>query len=222
MDSISRVLNTELIFNIALEAAKSITAPPRQGGERSALVSVVFAAVSLEAFLNELIGLSQDYHSYFDDQPAVVSSFAQLMPDLEKIQGSVETRFNLAHWLLTGHPYDKASQPYQDFRLLFQVRNDLMHFKPDPLVEEGETKATPTIIARLQGLNILNNLPEPDSNRSWVHVLGTRAVAEWACNTASLVTADMVAKLPESIWRRTTEDVTQIIRTVHFNTSLKR
>ena len=143
------------------------------------------------------------------------------MLDLEKIQGSAETRFNMAHYF-SGRPYDKASQPYQDFRLLFQVRNDLMHFKPDPLMEEGGVKPTPTIIARLQGLNILNNLPEPDSNRSWVHVLGTRAVAEWACNTASLVTADIVAKLPASIWRQTTEDVTQVIRTVHFNTSSKR
>lgn len=216
MGSISRVLNTELIFNIALDAAKSITAPPRQGGEHAALVSVVFAAVSLEAFLNELIGLSQDYHEYFDNQPPVISSFAQLMSELEKIQGSIETRYNMAHWLITGRPYDKASQPYQNFRLLFQVRNDLVHFKPDPLIDEGGAKATPSIIARLQGLNILNNLPEPASNRSWVHLLGTRAVAEWACNTASLVTADMVAKLPTSTWRETTEDVTQMIRTVHF------
>jgi hypothetical protein len=215
MSSTSRVLNTELVFDVALEAAKSISAPPRTGGQRSALISIVFAAMSLEAFLNELIELAQDYGDYMEALPAI-SSFAQLMSDLEKVQGSVETRFNMAHWLLTGRPFAKAEQPFQNFKLLFQLRNDLMHFKPDPRMEEAGPKPAPGIIAKLHGLSILNDSPAPDSNRSWVHSLGTRAVAEWACNTSSRMTADMVSKLPESGWRHTVEDVTKIIRTLHF------
>jgi|ERR1700678_82793 len=215
MSSTSRVLNTEVVFDVALEAAKNITAPLRTGGQRPALISIVFAAMSLEAFLNELIELAQDYDDYVDPLPAI-SSFALLMSDLEKVQGSVETRFNMAHWLLTGRPFAKGEQPFQNFKLLFQLRNDLMHFKPDPLMEEGEPKPTLGIISKLHGLGILNDSPAPDSNRSWVHVLGTRAVAEWACNTTSRMTTDIVSKLPESGWKHTVEEVTKVIRTIHF------
>ena len=221
MPSTSRVLNAEVIFNVALDAAKSMTAPLRDGGQRAALVSVIFAAVSLEAFLNELIELAQDF-SLYDDEPSIVLSFASLMSDIEKIQGSVETRFNVAHWMFVGRGYDKSASPFQDFKLLFQVRNDVMHFKPDPLREEVAQEPTPRITEKLRDRNILNTSSAPDSSRSWVQTLGTRGVAEWACNTASLVSADMVAKMPASRWRKATEEVTQTIRTVHFGDRLSR
>lgn len=215
MTSSTRVFNTELIFSVALNAAKSIAAPPREGGKKEALVSVIFAAVSLQAFLNELIESAQDFSNYADE-PVIVSSFADLMSDLEKNRDSVETRFNMAHWMLSGRGFDKSAPPYQDFRLLFQVRNDMVHFKPDPLKEEGIAEPIVKVIERLRGKNILNDSPAPDSSRSWVHTIGTRSVAEWACNTTSLVTADIVSKLPASRWRSETEELTRAIRTVHF------
>ena len=77
----SRVLNTEVIFDIALEAARRINGPRREGGKNEALVSVVFAAVSLETFLNELIELAQDFAEYANALPRT-SAFAQLMSQL--------------------------------------------------------------------------------------------------------------------------------------------
>lgn len=209
----SRVLNTELIFDIALEAAKSISAPRREGGKREALVSVVFAAVSLEAFLNELTELARDFAGDENASP-VTSAFAQLMPQLARL--SIAPKFNMAHWMLTGGPYDADSQPFQALTLLFQVRNDLVHFKPDPLTEEGEPKPTHTTLEKLWSKNILNDSSAPESDRSWVQAVGTRAVAEWACNAASLVVADLVSKLPAGEWRRTVEEVTRKISTVQF------
>jgi hypothetical protein len=202
-----------MIFNIAVDTAKRMTSPRREGGKREALVSVVFAAVSLEAFLNELIELAQDYA---DTEDASSAAFAQLMSDLEKLHSSIEIRFQMAHWLLTNGPYDAGSRPYQDFKLLFQVRNDLVHFKPDPLVEEGEPRPEHSTLEKLRSRNILNDSTAPESNRSWIHVIGTKAVAEWACNTASRVTADLVSKLPVGIWGETVEKVTRKISTVQF------
>jgi hypothetical protein len=215
MYSTSRVLNTEVVFNVALDAAKSIDAPSRKGGERAALISVVFAAVSLEAFFNELVELAQDFSEY-EDAPPVVGTFAQLMSDLNKFRSPIAHKFQMAHWLLTGGPYDNDSEPFQELRLLFQVRNDLVHFKPDPLTEEGEPKPAHTTIEKLRSKKILNDSPEEDSSRSWIQSVGTRAVAEWACNACSLVTADLVSKLPEGVWRHGVEQVTGTIRTQHF------
>jgi hypothetical protein len=218
MNSTSRVLNTEVVFHIALDAAKSIAAPLRKGGERAALISVVFAAVSLEAFFNELVEMAQDFSEYQDAQP-IVGTFAQLMSDLNKFHSPIAHRFQMAHWLLTGGPYEDHSEPFQELRLLFQVRNDLMHFKPDPLMEEGEPKPTQTTLAKLRSKNILNDSPGPESSRSWLQSIGTKAVAEWACNVCSLVTADLVPKLPEGVWRAGVEQVTGTIRTLHFQES---
>ncbi|MFZ3201735.1 MAG: hypothetical protein WA175_11370 [Candidatus Acidiferrales bacterium] len=208
-----RVLNTELIFEIALETAKRINAPRREGGKREALVSVVFAAVSLEAFLNELIELAQDFTEYEDALP-MTSAFAQLMSQLGRLP--IVLRFNMAHWMLTGGPYDTKSQPFQALTLLFQIRNDLVHFKPDPLTEEGESKPLHTTLEKLRSEHILNDSPTPESNRSWVQSVGTKAVAEWACNATSLVAADLVSKLPMGAWRQTVEEVTRKISTVQF------
>ena len=76
MNSTSRVLNTEVVFHIALDAAKSIAAPLRKGGERAALISVVFAAVSLEAFFNELVEMAQERETADGPQLGVSSNGA--------------------------------------------------------------------------------------------------------------------------------------------------
>ena len=211
--SSSRVLNTEVIFEIALEAAKRINAPRREGEKREALVSVVFAAVSLEAFLNELIELAQDFADYENALP-MTSAFAQLMPQLGRLP--IVLRFNMAHWIVTGVPYDTNSQPFQALTLLFQIRNDLVHFKPDPLTEEGEPKPTHTTLDKLRSKRILSDSSAPESNRSWIQAVGTKAVAEWACNATSLVAADLVSKLPASAWRQAVEEVTRKIATMQF------
>jgi hypothetical protein len=209
----SRVVNTEVIFGIALEAAKSINGPRREGGKREALVSVVFAAVSLEAFLNELIELAQDFADY-QNAPPITSAFAQLMSQLRRL--SIVQRFNMAHWMITGGPYDTNSQPFQALTLLFQVRNDLVHFKPDPLTEEGEPKPTHTTLEKLRSKHILNDSSAPESDRSWIQEVGTKAVAEWACNATSLVAADLVSKLPAGDWKETVAKVTRKISTMQF------
>jgi hypothetical protein len=209
----SRVLNTEVIFEVAVEAAKRINAPRREGGKREALVSVVFAAVSLEAFLNELIALAQDFANY-ENAPPITSAFAQLMAQLNRL--SIVQRFNMAHWMLAGAPYDTNSQPFQALTLLFQIRNDLVHFKPDPLTEEGESKPTHTALEKLRSKHILNDSSAPESSRSWIQAVGTKAVGEWACNATSMVAADLVSKLPPGAWRQAVEEVTRKIASVQF------
>lgn len=213
MPTSSRFLSTEIIFDIALAAAKSIEAPPREGGKRQALVSVVFAAVSLEAFLNELIEMAEDFANYVD-APAVVSAFAQLMSQLNKLP--IVLRFNMAHWMLTGAPYDHNSPPFQALTLLFQVRNDLVHFKPDPLIEDGELKPTHPALEKLRSKHILSDSSKPLADSGWVQMVGTKAVAEWACNATSVVAADLVSKLPDGSWKRAEVEVTRHICATHF------
>jgi hypothetical protein len=49
-----------LLFGIAIDAIRSIKADPRKGGQRSALVSIVFSMIALESFVNEMTEQAQN------------------------------------------------------------------------------------------------------------------------------------------------------------------
>jgi hypothetical protein len=213
-----RLINAGSIFGIAVASAKGINAPPRQGGKDAALVSLVFAEASLEAFLNESIELALD-HSHDPKEPQIASSFAQLMPDFER--SGLESKFQLAHWILTGNPYEKGAQPYQDFLLLMRVRNALLHYKPDPPLEipgEGQLTAgshSNNVLDSLRSKNILADF-QPGVQASWTAFVSTKAVAEWACKAASHMVLDFLSKLPPSSWESTLKFCYQAPFSVNF------
>lgn len=200
-----RLINAGVLFNIAVGSAKQIEAPLREGGKNAALISIVFAVASLEAFINESIELAADW-SQNPKEPPIVSAFAQIMQDFDRLRVPTESRFQTAHWVLTGQPYNKGIQPYQDFALLMKVRNTLVHYKPDPAVEIAAERVAATalpkshsILEPLRAKGVLAELPQGVQG-SWILLIGTKAVAEWACHTTSQIVLDLLGKLPRSSW----------------------
>src|SRR5262249_40214474 len=125
-----------MLFSVALQAAKSITAPRLRGAQQPALTSIVFAVVSLEAWINEAVELAR--HKSESDPPEV-SAFAEFMDDAERAHASLESKFILASWILSRKGVDRGVQPYQDFAQLLKLRNDLVHFRPNEVTELNET-----------------------------------------------------------------------------------
>jgi hypothetical protein len=199
-----RYFETAVLFGVAQDAAKSITAPPRDGGQQAALISVVFSVVALEAFLNEATELALDFSRRTpNSEPHVVSVFAEFMEDAERSRASLESKLILGNWILAGKRVERGIPPYQDFSLLMSLRNDLVHFKPN---ESVDTTATPERIKRLfdrfGSKNILADNVEPKLPQSWIVLIQTKAVAEWSCRTAANMVLDFVEKAPpESGWR---------------------
>jgi hypothetical protein len=242
------VPNTSALFSLAVAAAKGITASPRVGGQNAALVSIVFAAASLEAFLSEAAYLAE-----FDQQqvPAlgVVSAFAQVMEEAEDSKASIESKFHLANLVLTGKAYEKGSPPYQDFSLLTATRNALVHFKSKEYFAKVDGKPAvfnqAAVVDKLKSKNILHEVspgsessihlsvgdtalysldvpkqgrtvgPEkvqyklsPDAVRArWTFLISTKAVAEWACDTAVGMAVDLIEKIPNSEWKKHVQDI---------------
>jgi hypothetical protein len=124
------MLEAGLLFGNAIDAIRDNKIQPRKGGQRSALVSIVFSVIGLEAFVNELTEHAQ---SMAVTQPAEGGVFAQMMDEADDDHASLDFRLRLAHWILTGRMMDKGSQPYQDFALLIWLRNDLVHTRPNKL-----------------------------------------------------------------------------------------
>jgi hypothetical protein len=234
------VPNTPAIFSIASAAATGITAPLRKGGQSAALISVVFAAASLEALLNEAAYLAElDLHKAVE--PGVVSAFVQMMDEAEESKAQIQSKFQLARLALTGKAYGKGTAPYQDFSLLIAARNALLHLKSKEYFSSVDGKPAVfnqvILVDKLSSKNILAELPpggdfhmsrgstaqataEPiyqgrivgsenvpyksssDALRaSWTFLIGTKAVAEWACKAAADMALDFIGKAPNGMWK---------------------
>lgn len=174
----------------------------RESGEIDALVAIVFSAAALEAFVNESVELAElgaASSGYYE--PGPVTNFRRLLREVEESRGSIQLKFLLAKQTLTGHTYDKSALPYQDFDLLIELRNALVHLKPREKFEidiGGKMSVTlPKIIQRLESKNILAEF-EPVENVGWTQRITTRAVARWACNTAAQMVQSTLDCVPDS------------------------
>ena len=187
--------------SLSLNAARSIAAPFREGGQQPALTSIVFSVVSLEAFLNEVADIALEFYA----DPAI-SLFVDFMVDAEKSRASLESKFVLSRWILAGQKFDRGSQPYQDFALLLGLRNDLVHFKATEAValhlrpEEIHEK----LINKFRSKNILSDELFPAT--PWTYLIETKAVAGWACKTDSRMAVEFYEKMPQGklaqgMWR---------------------
>jgi hypothetical protein len=107
VSAMSRVVQTGELLGVALKAAKAFEAQPRIGGQKQALVSIVFSVVAVEAFLNEVTALAWDT-SLPLLQPEVIHTFAQVMSDAEESRASIEAKLTLAQWILAGNRRDKG------------------------------------------------------------------------------------------------------------------
>jgi hypothetical protein len=205
------IQNAGRLFRIAVASADSITAGEHHGHQQAALVSLVFAVVSLEAFFNESVGLANlcliSGRAFVEGggnpkspEPQVVSTFHQLMTDAEDAHMQLESKFVLANWLLTGRAVDRSRQPFQDLAVLVKVRNQLVHFKPNEIFAGPEvtheilTHSRNPAIKHLRGRNVLAD--DIAGLTGWSEWISTKAMAKWSCDVVSRVIVDFIGKTP--------------------------
>ena len=169
----------------------------------NALVAVVLSAATLEAFINDAVALGKFLCSRSDDaqEPPEIQNFVVVLEEVEECRGSVELKYMCAKTMLSGQPYDRGTNPYQDYSLLMKLRNCLMHLKhlndtDYEFTDEGKLEVKePPIVKKLPQ----NLLPDPHMTiASWMGKIGTQAVARWACNTTVWMTKSFVDALPDS------------------------
>jgi hypothetical protein len=194
-------LNSGCLFGIAKQAyerAKAAAKHDRSHASNEPLISIVFAAAAAEAFINEIGELAS-----LLPEPDQVQNVARL---LSEARGNTKLKFLLVKLALTGKPYDKGANPYQDFAILINLRNSLMHLKFDRIesVKINEVRVQhPRVINNLSSKNVLAQF-EDDKNviASWLLRVSTPAVARWACNATAGIVKDVVESIPDSELRR--------------------
>lgn len=178
---------------------------------REAITCVLFSAMSIEAFMNELPVLVEYYGKINQQQEKFTSKLAILLHRVEESQGQIKLKLLVASIAITGEAPDLSKTPYQDFDTLIKLRNELVHLKPQDkftVNEDGEVDPSEELKKwnkRLRGLNILanpNTYISPITNEEYpypfVELISTRAVAKWAFNTACDTIHEIIKSMPKS------------------------
>ena len=177
------------LFDYAVVAHKFTVGGYREtpADRHMAIPAIVFAAASLEAFINELGAFALlTAEVYPDDLDVRTAHWIELFQALEANRASVESKFTAAKRLLTPEPFDKGRQPFQDFQLLFRLRNGLMHMRVEEHTIEGDqiTIIGSDLLAPCRDKKLILG-PGPPEGLPWWGQIQTEPMARWACNTAS-------------------------------------
>jgi hypothetical protein len=174
------------------------------------LVVIVFAALAVEAFINELAEMAgRDVDSSDRGRPTgrptevqVLADLAVVLGEIEDARGTIELKYLMLNRVLTGATPDLGSQPYQDFRDLASLRNDLVHPRHrDRTDENGYVSPRSGAVRRLQQRGITytrgRGPGDPRGGTSWLNELQTPEVADWAYATAANVITAIAKLLPD-------------------------
>jgi hypothetical protein len=185
----------------------------RQLGRMDALDAVVFSVVALEGFINEVSALARQgsLGGPYGNPPSV-ESLGQLLGEVEKAKGSLRLKFMLVHWVFTGQTYDASRPPFQDFNLLIELRNAVVHHWPMDSFAQGVGGAieveAPKLLSKLESKNILAKT-ESDVQTSWLNRIATPASAGWACDTSSNVVNSVIDMVPECYFKESLKTLYQ-------------
>lgn len=185
-----------LLLN-AVELCKGVStlnvASPQS--RRECLASIIFAAISTEAFINELGRLAA---ANVSSGPGWVGGLAEILGDAEKVRTSLESKYNLAKFIVTGQVFDRGTLPFQDFALLVDVRNLIVHTKAEEVIvrkkPDGGLAWETRVMARLQerGAVTTSGFPSQLVPREeglflsdLLEEISTQSVARWSCGAAS-------------------------------------
>lgn len=175
-----------------------------------AFTAILLSCVALEAYINETSMLINAKPDMVQDVPKV-KAFASVLSEAESGRSSIRLKFLLALALLKGETFDKGASPYQDFDLLFVIRDDLMHYKLEAITESEPHK----IIKRMSA----KKLCEPKQARadSWAVHIATPDAARWACNTAVDMINTIQTALSDEAKKQNGVTPLQFMAAIHFS-----
>jgi hypothetical protein len=158
------------------------------------LSAIVSATGFLEATINEFFQDAHDEHNLTGDGYLVPLPAEAIQAMGATWRGSGEgSKLNaLEKWQLMRifagrEPLDRGGAPYQDAQLVVQLRNAILHFRPEYVAADEPHRME----ERLGGKFAENRLMEGSGNAWWPsHCLG-RGCADWAARSA-LAFADQI------------------------------
>ena len=161
-----------------------------------AWVTIILSASCIESFLNDAMELL-DFLSTMEVEVAVperTKAFASMLKSLESQNAPTQFKVEIAYFILTGEQVDKGAQPFQDFSLLFRLRNELIHKKPE--YYSRDNRSLHPLVAQLVSRKVIPR-PKVSELKHWPYFLDDPEVARWAYNVAVRVVLWIKNAAPE-------------------------
>ncbi len=181
-----------------------------------AMPSIILSTVALECFVNETIERLSKEHFRDPDKNLVLA--ANWLEFVESKKGSTLEKLEAFHLAFTGTKAERGHPPYQDMSLLYQLRNDLVHRKPEPFRDwdpnDKERTYEPHKFVRMLAQRGIVNMPPPNLPPIWSQFVLHDRAAKWAFNTAVSGVKYVVSLLPESLFLKITEVMTDQIEPI--------
>jgi hypothetical protein len=196
------------LIRVARDAAARVPSEPFSPPYKfrhSSLTGVVFAALSVEGFLNELPEL--DWMT--EGQPSLaalnkqVQTMRRMLAYAEEANSPTAMKLLLMHEAL-GQPLDCGAAAFQDFYLLKQLRDAIVHPKSSNITvsfDPVEFRSSHAKLLRaLQSRGLLFEDPTKQGLPFFVWLSGD-AVAAWAVKVASSTVIATLEALPAGDFR---------------------
>jgi hypothetical protein len=182
------------LFGLARKAAEVSISEPG-----SAVAALVLSTTAFEAFVNDLIDLVS--YRWSDEDPWELSAFAFLAEGLDARRAPLDSKLELAFYLFSHRRLERGHQPFQDWQLLFELRNQVVHKRPErapwPIPGDAPAPNPHGLVQRLADRKIIS--PPMGADAPFLlQYLEAPLVATWAVETVSRMGLDLLAVMPES------------------------
>ena len=166
---------------------------------QESIVAIILSAICLEAFINEFEDMLSKYIS--EEDPVSLKTLKHFLRDLEEGKASIKTKVKTVLYILTQDIPKKGELPYQDFSFLIDLRNHLVHRKPEKFNWYfGDTDKEydhHRFVKYLLGRNVIKK-PKPGQLPSWSQYIECQEVAYWACNTVKAMINEIISVIPKT------------------------
>ena len=156
-----------------------------------AIVAVLFASAAVEGCINDIM----DFSGFISDEPET-RMLHDLLVEAEQQRAQIALKLQIIGAVLRRTPLKRGEQLYQDFELLFRLRNSLVHMRPD----RGESdlfshkrkshKPSDDLISR----GVIRKKDAEDAT-NWLDLISTYDVAQWAYDAAVRIALDIFAMI---------------------------
>jgi hypothetical protein len=178
-------------WNVAAEAAQRAKKTRKvhpKAFTSDTINAILLSAMSTEAFINELGSQLSFLDSEDKNDLDKFTSLGHLLGELETGRAQIKSKYLLASNLLPGKPFRRGKQPFQDFSLLVDIRNDFAHPRP-------EQDPQPKYLKHFSQMKWLYNRPGKEPKVvGWIFRLQTPEIAAWACRVASSIIYDLITR----------------------------
>jgi hypothetical protein len=193
----------------------------RQGARTGASVAL-FCALAVESFLSDFKLICETAVLPFDPAREQFAAISDLLGEMEESRLPIRTRYGFLYYALSGTGIPKGDTPYQDFDLLIEVRDALVHYKSYPTEpQSGNDYPAPIqkLLDRLANRKLVRPGDHLNSGGQWTLTLDTSVkLASWAPNAAH-----GIMQLIRSVVPTCEADVVQhVIDSISGRSSVKR